>query len=156
MDKFSKVLKFPLKKFHSWMFHIKSLTPFYCSVSAHHLVSAFQRISCTRMGKRSISADWQLDDVCLLPRGHVIPPPHQGTHSRRHFKLKASPDKFSRSQESCSFMLVSCGLILLALLRQNTTDVYSTGFGLTREKGMLWSEMTNTKGRMPGIVSQFG
>lgn len=45
-----------------------SLMPPFHSVSAHHLVSVFHRVSYARRGKWSISADWQLDNVYILPK----------------------------------------------------------------------------------------
>lgn len=53
-------------------------------------------------------------------------------------------------------MSVSCGLILLALLRQNATDGYSTVLGLIRGKRMLWSEVMRTEGGTLGIAFQPG
>lgn len=75
---------------------------------------------------------------------------------REAFWSVASPDQFPRSQESCSFMLVSCGLIPLALLRQNATDGYSTAPGLIRGKGMLWHKVTSAEEWTPGVNSQPG
>lgn len=45
-----------------------SLSPLFHRASAHHLVSVFHRVSYTRIHKWSISADWQLDNVYILPK----------------------------------------------------------------------------------------
>lgn len=121
-------------------------------VPAHHLVSVFHMVSHNRRDNQSLSSDWQLDNISILPkRTHDTL-----SHPREAFQPVACPDNFPRSEESCSLMLVSCGLILAAPAQAKCHWWMLHSAGAPRGKGSALEHADNAEEWMLGIAFQPG